>query len=85
MSDSSDIELDSDGYEIRSEDSRSSGSLRDFVSYTDDDSDPEWLPPPKNVKRVIVKPVRFADQVFQSSEEEESSEESDDYSTDDSR
>lgn len=74
MSDS-DISLDSDGCEIRSDDgSDSAGSLVDFiVDDTDDTDDSEWLPPtPINTKRVSVKPVRFADEVFESESEEDS-------------
>jgi len=81
MSDS-DIQYDSDEYEVRSVDSRSSGSLKEFID-TSDDSDPDWFPPPKHSKRVVAKPVRFAEEVFESSEEEESSE-GYEYSTDDS-
>ena len=83
MSDS-DIEVDDKGMEVRSEDdSDSDGSMKDFVTESseeeeeDDEDDPEWLPPkPKDAKRVSVKPVRFADEVFDSSEDEETSDES---------
>lgn len=72
MSDS-DIELDSDGCEVRSDDSQTTGSLADFISddseYTDGDAD--WFPPPTDKKRVSVKPVLFAQEVFDSTEEEE--------------
>ena len=74
----SDIEVDDQGREVRSEDdSDSDGSMKDFVTESseeeeeDDESDPEWFPPPKDKKRISVKPVRFADQVFDSSEDEE--------------
>ena len=81
----SDIEVDDQGMEVRSEDdSDSDGSMKDFVTESseeeeeDDESDPEWFPPPKDKKRISVKPVRFADQVFDSSEDEETSDESSD-------
>ena len=75
----SDIEVDDQGMEVRSDDSESDScdSINDFITSSseeeeEDDSDPEWLPPPpKDKKRVSVKPVRFADEVFDSSEEEE--------------
>ena len=79
MSDS-DIEVDSEGMEVRSEDDSDSGdSINDFLTESseeeeeDDEADPEWFPPPKDAKRVSKPPVRFADQVFDSSEEEETS------------
>ena len=81
MSDS-DIQVDSEGMEVRSEDDSDSGdSINDFLTESteeeeEDDSDPEWFPPPKDKKRISVKPVRFADEVFDSSEEEETSDES---------
>ena len=80
----SDIEVDDQGMEVRSDDSESDScdSINDFITSSseeeeeEDDSDPEWFPPPKDAKRVSVKPVRFADEVFDSSEEEETSDES---------
>jgi hypothetical protein len=80
MSDS-DIEVDSEGMEVRSEseDSDSCDSINEFVTESseeeeeEDEADPEWFPPPKDAKRVSVKPVRFADQVFDSSEDEDTS------------
>ena len=80
----SDIEVDDQGMEVRSEDdSDSDGSMKDFVTESseeeeeDDEDDPEWLPPkPKDAKRVSKPPVRFAEQVFESEEEEETSDES---------
>ena len=76
----SDIEVDSQGMEVRSEseDSDSCDSINDFLTESseeeeDDEADPEWFPPPKDAKRVSKPPVRFADQVFDSSEEEETS------------
>ena len=76
----SDIEVDDQGMEVRSDDSESDScdSSNEFLTESseeeeeDDEADPEWLPsPPKDKKRISVKPVRFADQVFDSSEEEE--------------
>ena len=69
--------------EVRAEDdSDLCDSINDFVTSSseeeeDDEDDPEWLPPkPKDAKRVSKPPVRFADQVFDSSEDEETSDES---------
>ena len=74
----SDIEVDDQGMEVRSEDdSDSCDSINEFVTESseeeeeDDEADPEWFPPPKDAKRISVKPVRFCDEVFDSSEEEE--------------
>ena len=74
MSDSEEILVDSDGCEVRSDDSDTEGSLADFVAETDDESsDPEWLPPtPRKSTRLRRKPVRFADEVYESEEEEDS-------------
>jgi hypothetical protein len=69
MSDSEEIVIGADGCEVRSENSRSSGSLRDFIS-DDVDSDPEWVP--RKSTRIRKKPVRFAEEVFASEEEEDS-------------
>ena len=75
----SDIEVDDQGMEVRSDDSESDScdSINEFVTESseeeEEDSDPEWFPPPKDKKRVSVKPVRFADQVFDSSEDEDTS------------
>ena len=72
MSDSDELLVDSDGCEIRSDDgSDSTGSLADFID--DTESDPEWLPPtPRKSTRLRRKPVRFADEVYESEEEEDS-------------
>ena len=81
MSDSDEILLDSDGCEVRSDDSDSVGSLVDFI--TDEvESDPEWLPPtPRKSNRLRKKPVRFADEVFSEETESESEEEDSDDDT----
>jgi hypothetical protein len=75
----SDIEVDDQGMKVRSDDSESDGgSINEFVTESseeeeddEDDSDPEWFPPPKHAKRVSKPPVRFCDEVFDSSEDEE--------------
>ena len=70
MSDS-EILLDSDGCEVRSEDgSDSAGSLADFITY-ETDSDPDWIP--RKSTRLRKKPMRFADEVFETESEEEDS------------
>jgi hypothetical protein len=73
MSESEYNTSDSDGCEVRSEESRS-GSMRDFI--TDDvELDPEWVP--RRSTRIRKKPVRFTYDTFESEEEEEDSDDTD--------
>ena len=75
MSDS-EILLDSDGCEVRSEDgSDSTGSLADFIT-DETDSDPDWAP--RKSTRLRKKPVRFADEVFETESESEEEDSDDD-------
>jgi hypothetical protein len=70
-----DIEYDSSGCEVRSNESDSEGSLRDFI---DDDSDLEDIDETNKlyVPRVRNLPIRFSEQVYETEEEDTSSEES---------
>ena len=70
----SDIEYDSNGYEVRSEDSDSQGSMADFI--VNDDEDDLQQSNIINSKRIIKPVLRYSDIVYDDDEEEDDDDDS---------